>query len=217
MQQEEQQLLSRGAFFAQESRFKSHVKELSIGDIRREYRRGVKLGPLLDWLVSMALPANAEEEELMRQLDVDVHAYVNDNLIVVVNKLWHALSIEYRHVPALDRLMDGMWALYIDTMTHPFEHTTPFTPNKARADALESFRFTLWNHLLAIDVARSTVSDDTRNTFRYRTSFLNTMLHFARSVFESRALYEPLPIDTPFVGRSLWATYLNLWGIPFSY
>lgn len=214
---EEAQLLSRTAFFAQETRFKSHVRELTVEAIQRDYHCGVPLGPLLDSLVSMALPATPNEEVLMRELGVDVHAYVNDNLLVVINKLWHALHAIRRHIPALDRLMQGMWALYIDTMTHPFEHTQAYTPNKARAGALNSFRLTLWHALLDIGAARSTISADTRDIKRYSASFLNTMLHFARSVFESRAFYEPLPINTPVVGQSLWDAYLCLWDIPLSY
>lgn len=211
-------LLSKEAFFAQDTRFISHVRDITVSQIRREYKRdGMSLGRMLDQLVAMALPGSAEQETLMRQQGVDVNAYVNDNLLVVVNKLSAALFADYRHVPALECLMDGMWALYIDTMRHPFEHTTPFVANSARSLALESFHVTLWTHLIKIGTARSTVSRDTQDDALYRASFLNAMLCFARSVFESRAFYEPLPHGVSPVGNSLWHTYLAVWGIPAYY
>ena len=195
-----QPTLSPDAFFAQQPRYPTPINNESVESLRRDYMRRIPINTILERLYFASHPTPSQEK-LMRSRGIDIIAYINDNLIASIYKLDHALYDV--SIPIMDRLKDAMWDLYVDTMTHPFTEDVYCigTENTLRMNALESFRETLTRHIILIK--SSTPKPCT-------TVFLDVLLTFARTIFESRLHVVPQGVQIS-PDMSLWQAHLCLW------
>lgn len=200
MLQPQQPILSPDAFFAQQPRYPTPINNESMESLRHDYMRRIPINTILERLYYASHPTPAQEQ-LMRSRGVDIVSYINDNLIASIYKLDHALYDV--SIPIMNRLKDAMWDLYVDTMTHPFteDRYCIGIENVLRLNALESFRETLTRHVSLIQ----------SSTPKPCTSvFLDVLLTFARTIFESRPHVAPPGIHIS-PGVSLWQAHLCLW------
>lgn len=188
-------MLTREAFFSQEARYSpTLVDSLTTQDIRQRVQRNGSILETMKYLLTISLP---RDEHALIESGVDINAYVNDNLIIAMNKLNTAFY--YEQLDLVIKTMDAMWELYIVTVSYPFvDDQSNF--NIPRTLALDSFRDTLVRHVMNIKGSR-------RET-PYNAPFLNVIVCFAHSIFASR----PYPIPAGMSPRvSLWHTYLTMW------
>lgn len=195
-------------FFAQKPRYASKIEAVSPRYIYTEYKRHVPLCRIVSDLLSTSLPTPSEEL-MMKRVSIDIGAYINDNLIVVVNRLDIALRTE--GLSLIKKLKDAIWDLYFDTILHPFSEDYYFEgPNYQRLSALESFSITLVRHVrLIIDNNDSIVCHSP-----HIHPFLNILICFAQTIFQSRPHVVPPNL---LLRGSLWQTYLSMWGLKQCY
>lgn len=196
------QILPLDAFFAQPPRYPTPLNNVTIKELRHDYHTRTPINTIMSKLLTISCPT-PEEEKLMRTRLMDINGYINDNIVTSVHKL--SIAVSGTNYPILDRLREAMWDLYIDTLQHPFSDDSQcICLNYQRLEALETFRSTLTKHITALKNAPPKPCLGV---------FLDVLLIYACTIFESRPHRPPIGMDVP-QDMTLWQLYLQIWNLP---